>query len=438
MADSPSSTSGPPDIGSCPAATGLTPEPSRAGRSKQRRFFSVVLIVSLTLNVVGAAAFAARVMRKGGGRYLLEQLDLRDAEHTLLPFQVDWRARLRKLPNTEAEIVFAGDSLIAEGPWSELYCPIKNRGIGGETTSGLLDRLDEVTESQPRKIFLLVGTNCLAADIPVAQVVRNYRKILERVRRESPQTRVFVISVLPVNQRRHPWTSPRQCDDPRTELAGCGTSPVSSKASRSSMCSTHLTDASGDLRKRPDHRWAAPEPRRVPRPGPPARESCRRSDPTREVSIMAGTAKSMILAAGLGTRLRPLTDTIPKCLVPIAGRPLLGYWIDGLCDAGISEARVNTHAHADQVRAYIKRVNAEGRLHLAESFEPELLGSAGTITANADLADGADEVVIVYADNFSDVDLRRTARVPPLARRSVHDAPVPRARSPGLRDRRAG
>lgn len=115
----------------------------------------------------------------------------------------------------------------------------------------------------------------------------------------------------------------------------------------------------------------------------------------------------MILAAGLGTRLWPLTKTIPKCLVPIAGRPLLDYWIDRLCAAAVLEARVNTHAHADQVRGYIHRNNAEGRLRLAESFEPELLGSAGTIAANADLADGADEVIIVYADNFSDVDLSR-------------------------------
>jgi D,D-heptose 1,7-bisphosphate phosphatase len=115
----------------------------------------------------------------------------------------------------------------------------------------------------------------------------------------------------------------------------------------------------------------------------------------------------MILAAGLGTRLRPLTDSIPKCLVPIAGRPLLDYWIESLGDAGVAEARVNTHAHADQVRSYIERVNATGRLHLAESFEPELLGSAGTITANGDLADGVDEIIIVYADNFSDVDLGR-------------------------------
>jgi D,D-heptose 1,7-bisphosphate phosphatase len=110
---------------------------------------------------------------------------------------------------------------------------------------------------------------------------------------------------------------------------------------------------------------------------------------------------------------------IPKCLVPIAGRTLLEYWVDGLCDAGASEARINTHAHVDQVRAYIERVNATGCLHLTESFEPELLGSAGTITANVDLADGAADVIIVYADNFSDVDLRRL-----LAFHRTHGDPI--------------
>jgi lysophospholipase L1-like esterase len=174
---------------------------SSVHRPKRYRFLYLVLIVSLALNAAGAATFAARVTRKGGMRYLLERLDFRDAKHPMLPFQADRRAQFRKLPNTGAEIIFAGDSLVADGPWAELYSPIKNRGIGGETTAGLLDRLDEMTESQPQKIFLLVGTNCLAADIPVAQVIRNYRKILEQIRRESPQTDVFVISVLPVNQQ---------------------------------------------------------------------------------------------------------------------------------------------------------------------------------------------------------------------------------------------
>jgi D,D-heptose 1,7-bisphosphate phosphatase len=108
----------------------------------------------------------------------------------------------------------------------------------------------------------------------------------------------------------------------------------------------------------------------------------------------------------LGTRLYPLTATVPKCLVPIAGRPLLDVWVDCLAEAGISEGRINTHALAETVRIYIEQVNAQGRIHLFESREPTLLGSAGTVTANVDLADDADQVVVIYADNLSDIDLR--------------------------------
>jgi D,D-heptose 1,7-bisphosphate phosphatase len=133
---------------------------------------------------------------------------------------------------------------------------------------------------------------------------------------------------------------------------------------------------------------------------------------------MTSETKAIILAGGLGTRLRPLTDIIPKCLVPIGDRPLLDYWVDALAKAGVREARVNNHAHADQVRAYVAAVSASNRLRLDESYEPVLLGSAGTITANADLADGADVVIIVYADNFSDVDLEAM-----LAFHRSHDDP---------------
>jgi D,D-heptose 1,7-bisphosphate phosphatase len=135
--------------------------------------------------------------------------------------------------------------------------------------------------------------------------------------------------------------------------------------------------------------------------------------------VVTGKAKALLLAGGLGTRLRPLTDTVPKCLVSIADRLLLDIWIDRLAEAGIREARVNTHALAEQVRAYIARVNSEGGLHLVESYEPVLLGSAGTVTANADLADDADQIVIIYADNLSDVDLR-----PLLAFHRAHSDPL--------------
>ena len=119
-----------------------------------------------------------------------------------------------------------------------------------------------------------------------------------------------------------------------------------------------------------------------------------------------GRVKSLLLAGGLGTRLRPLTDSVPKCLISIAGRPLLDIWTQRLVECGIREARINTHALAEIVRAHIVQINAENELRLIEAHEPALLGSAGTITANADLADDVDEIIVIYADNFSDIDLR--------------------------------
>jgi D,D-heptose 1,7-bisphosphate phosphatase len=134
---------------------------------------------------------------------------------------------------------------------------------------------------------------------------------------------------------------------------------------------------------------------------------------------MPAKVKALILAAGIGARLRPLTDTIPKCLVPISGRPLLDFWVDCLNKAGIGEARINTHTHAGAVRAEIERINAAGRLRLVEVYEPVLLGSAGTLSANVDLADDADEVVVIYADNLSDIDL-----LPLLAFHRGHGDPL--------------
>lgn len=116
-------------------------------------------------------------------------------------------------------------------------------------------------------------------------------------------------------------------------------------------------------------------------------------------------AKALLLAGGLGTRLRPLTETVPKCLVPIAGKPLLDYWLDALEAAGIDEVRINTHHLRDAVLAHLETARARRGLTLSESWEPVLLGSAGTVHANRGWMDDADDALIVYADNLSTIDL---------------------------------
>jgi len=117
------------------------------------------------------------------------------------------------------------------------------------------------------------------------------------------------------------------------------------------------------------------------------------------------SVRALLLAGGLGTRLRPLTQTVPKCLIPVNGRPMLDYWCDALEDAGVEQALLNTHHLPDPVRGFIAQANTTRRLQITEAFEPELLGSAGTVTANRGWMDGAEACVVIYADNLSTIDL---------------------------------
>lgn len=120
---------------------------------------------------------------------------------------------------------------------------------------------------------------------------------------------------------------------------------------------------------------------------------------------LAHGVKALLLAAGVGSRLRPLTDATPKCLIPIAGRPLLDYWFDRLSLAGVRDVLINTHHHHDQVRAYLNELNRKRGFRVVEAHEPVLLGSAGTVRANRSWMDGASHCMIIYADNLSSVDL---------------------------------
>jgi len=116
--------------------------------------------------------------------------------------------------------------------------------------------------------------------------------------------------------------------------------------------------------------------------------------------------KAYLLAAGFGTRLRPLTDTIPKCLVPIHGRPMLSWWFDLFKKHGVTQVLVNTHYLHEQVRAFIKEYNKKDTgLTVFEAYEPTLLGSGGTILNNRDFVSGEEDFLICYADNLTDTDL---------------------------------
>lgn len=114
--------------------------------------------------------------------------------------------------------------------------------------------------------------------------------------------------------------------------------------------------------------------------------------------------KAVLLAAGLGTRLRPLTDHTPKCLVDIDGRALLDIWLDALTDQGVDEVLVNTHHLADRITTHL--AGRAGGPRVLTVHEPVLLGSAGTLRRNAAFLADEDMFLAINADNLTDFDLR--------------------------------
>jgi mannose-1-phosphate guanylyltransferase len=111
--------------------------------------------------------------------------------------------------------------------------------------------------------------------------------------------------------------------------------------------------------------------------------------------------RALLLAAGRGVRLRPLTDMLPKCLMPIGSRPLLWYWLQTFNTLNIRDVLVNTHYLAEQVNAFLLR--DQFAFWVKSVYEEELLGTAGTLRANANFFRGG-VTLLVHADNWCQCD----------------------------------
>ena len=101
----------------------------------------------------------------------------------------------------QGAIVFLGNSITDGGEWAELFNNrhVKNRGISADRSGWLLDRLDPIVNGHPKKLFLMIGTNDLAAGVSPEEVAANIGKLLDRFAEESPWTKIYVQSILPVN-----------------------------------------------------------------------------------------------------------------------------------------------------------------------------------------------------------------------------------------------
>ena len=109
--------------------------------------------------------------------------------------------QFRSYKTSSKDLIFLGNSITANTDWSDLLANprAKNRGISADITYGVLERLPDITKGQPAKIFLLIGINDISRNIPDDLIIQNYHRIVSRIRAESPRTKIYIHTLMPVN-----------------------------------------------------------------------------------------------------------------------------------------------------------------------------------------------------------------------------------------------
>jgi mannose-1-phosphate guanylyltransferase len=113
--------------------------------------------------------------------------------------------------------------------------------------------------------------------------------------------------------------------------------------------------------------------------------------------------KAILLTAGYGSRLRPLTDVLPKCLLPINGRPLLEYWFSMLISAGVTSILINLHYLQQIIKEWVQLTEYASNIKMI--YEESLLGTGGTLFQNRNFV-GDEPVMLIHADNLCFTDMK--------------------------------
>jgi lysophospholipase L1-like esterase len=155
------------------------------------------LYISLLINVLGIALALFAVQRLGGWKYTW--LKMQRQTSGLYHHRVQHFEHLDEQPGA---IVFLGDSQTEQAEWHEMFGdqpPVLNRGVSGDFAQGVLDRLPEVLRHNPSKIFLLIGVNDLNFGNRIEDIEAVYNRIVAQIRTQSPQSELYLLSLLPVN-----------------------------------------------------------------------------------------------------------------------------------------------------------------------------------------------------------------------------------------------
>jgi lysophospholipase L1-like esterase len=169
-----------------------------------------LLIVSLIGNIISIILFTVFIIKKGGVPYVEEKLlpatyvgdgNLKLKYINISEGDIQRQTLFDLLPIYKDDIIFIGNSITNGCEWAELFNnkKIKDRSIPGDNSSGILNRIDKIAKFTPQKIFLMIGINDLSWGIKIDSVIHNYVNIIKRIKFLSPETKIYIQSILPVN-----------------------------------------------------------------------------------------------------------------------------------------------------------------------------------------------------------------------------------------------
>lgn len=159
-------------------------------RKKIRVLYSVIAVLVLILAFIAVRRFIIRRPEKINAESVITQTY----------YQIKY-STFKAMKKDNNLIVFLGDSLTDYADFDEIFhdSRIKNRGIASDTTLGVLNRLDEITDMKPAKLFILIGTNDILFGRSADEIVQSIRQIISRIQNESPDTKIYIQSLFPVN-----------------------------------------------------------------------------------------------------------------------------------------------------------------------------------------------------------------------------------------------
>lgn len=163
------------------------------------KYLITALIISLGLNIY----FFNKIILRKINLYLYKEPKVNVSEHLINPKKVTYSMNRQGIykelylkPNAT---IFIGDSHIQLYPINDFFQPneVVNRGINSDVSLGVLLRLDQILATNPNKIFIEIGVNDLLNGLPTIQVVNNYKKIIAKIKNQSPKTNIYILSILP-------------------------------------------------------------------------------------------------------------------------------------------------------------------------------------------------------------------------------------------------